>query len=62
MPIVRIEISEGLSHEAKASIAKSVTKAISHNANVAPEKVIIFFTDVARSNQSVGGEMRAHPS
>ncbi len=61
MPIVRIEISKGRSFETKAKIAADITRAIVEHTGLAAEKVMIFFTDIPRYEQAVGGHMREQP-
>ncbi|MFS4436868.1 2-hydroxymuconate tautomerase [Paracoccaceae bacterium GXU_MW_L88] len=61
MPIIRIDISEGRTHEQKAAISRDITESVSKHTGLAAEKVMIFWTDLPRHNQCVGGEMRATP-
>jgi 4-oxalocrotonate tautomerase family enzyme len=61
MPIIRIEISEGRTHAQKAAISRDITDSVAKHTGLAAEKVMIFWTDLSRHNQSIGGEMRAKP-
>lgn len=62
MPIVRIDISEGRAPQAaKEKITAELTESIVRNTGVAPEKVLVFWNDIPRYLQAVGGKMREQP-
>lgn len=61
MPIINIAISEGRSHDLKAAISKDITAAVVKHTGLDPQKVMIFWTDLPRHNQCIGGVMRAKP-
>ena len=61
MPIVRIELFPGRSHETKAEIAEAITRTLEEKAGIAPDATIMMFVEVAPSDWSVGGKPYASP-
>ena len=44
MPIVRVEMWPGRTHEQKAELARAITDAVVNIARTAPEETIVVFT------------------
>ena len=57
MPIVRVEMWPGRTHEQKAKLAKAITDAISDIAGAPPEATIIVFDDVSKDNWAESGKL-----
>ncbi len=57
MPFIQITLWEGRSADQKAEIAKGITEVVSRVAGVAPNAVTIIFSDVKKSDWSIGGAM-----
>jgi len=57
MPIVRIEMYQGRTHEQKAELAKVITNALVNIAKAKPEDATIVFYDVAKENVAKAGVM-----
>ncbi|MDM8000277.1 MAG: 2-hydroxymuconate tautomerase family protein [Dehalococcoidia bacterium] len=55
MPIVRVEMWPGRTHEQKAELARRITEAVVSVAKTTPEATIVIFEDVAKENWAVGG-------
>ncbi|RLC94440.1 MAG: 4-oxalocrotonate tautomerase [Chloroflexi bacterium] len=55
MPIVRVEMWSGRTHEQKADLARLITEAVVNVAGTRPEVVTVIFEDVPRENWAVGG-------
>ena len=54
MPIVRVEMWPGRTHEQKAKLAKAITDAVH---DIAPEATIIVFDDVSKDNWAESGKL-----
>jgi 4-oxalocrotonate tautomerase len=55
MPIVRIELWPGRTHQQKAELARVVTEAVASIAKAPPEHTIVVFQDVPKENWAVKG-------
>ena len=55
MPIVRVEMYSGRTHEQKAELARVITDAVVNIAKTTPEETIVVFTDVAREDWAKAG-------
>ena len=55
MPIVRVEMWPGRTHEQKQKLAKAITDAIVDIAKTTPEATIIVFDDVPKENWAQSG-------
>ena len=55
MPIVRVEMWPGRTHEQKAELAKAITDAMVSIAKTTPEATIIVFEDVPKENWAEAG-------
>ena len=55
MPIVRVEMWPGRTHEQKAALAKAITDAMVSIAKTTPEATIIVFEDVPKENWAEAG-------
>ena len=55
MPIVRVEMWPGRTHEQKQKLAKAITDAMVEIGKTTPEATIIVFEDVEKSNWAQGG-------
>lgn len=55
MPIVRVEMWSGRTHEQKQKLAKAITDAVVDIAKTTPEATIIVFDDVAKENWAQSG-------
>ena len=50
MPIVRVEMWPGRTHDQKADLARAITDAVVSIARTTPEAPIVIFEDVAKDN------------
>lgn len=57
MPMIRVEMFEGRTHEQKQALAKELTDAFVRAAGGTPEAVQIVMTDVAKSDWAVAGKL-----
>ncbi len=57
MPIVRIEMYKGRTHQQKAELAKVITNALVNIAIAKPEDATIVFYDVDKENVAKAGVM-----
>ena len=57
MPIVRVEMWPGRTHEQKQKLAKAITDAMVEIGKTTPEATIIVFEDVDESNWAQSGEL-----
>ncbi len=55
MPIVRVEMWPGRTHEQKAELARAITDAVVNIARTAPEETIVVFTDVSKEDWAKAG-------
>ena len=55
MPIVRVEMWPGRTHEQKAELARAITDAVVNIARTTPEETIVVFRDVAREDWAKAG-------
>ncbi len=57
MPIIRVEMWPGRTHEQKAALAKAITDAVVTIARTTPEATIVVFEDVAKENWAMAGKL-----
>ena len=55
MPIVRVEMWPGRTHEQKQKLAKAITHAMVEIGKTTPEATLIVFEDVDKSNWAQSG-------
>ena len=55
MPIVRVEMWPGRTHEQKQKLAKAITDSMVEIAKTTPEATIIVFEDVPKENWAQSG-------
>lgn len=55
MPIVRIDMWPGRTHQQKADLAKAITDALVNIAKTTPEATTIVFQDVPKENWAEAG-------
>ena len=55
MPIVRVEMWPGRTHEQKQKLARAITDAMVEIGKTTPEATIIVFEDVEKSNWAQSG-------
>ena len=55
MPMIKVEMLSGRSHEEKQKLVKALTDAFCENAGSLPELVQVILTDVDKENWSAGG-------
>ena len=55
MPIVRVEMWPGRTHEQKQKLAKAITDAMVEIGKTTPEATLIVFDDVDKSNWAQSG-------
>lgn len=55
MPIVRVEMYPGRTHEQKAELAKAITEAVVTIAKTTPEATTVVFQDVPKENWAEAG-------
>lgn len=61
MPIVRIEMFPGRTHETKMDIASGITQLLEEKAGIAPSATTIMFSEVSPTDWVVAGEPYAMP-
>jgi 4-oxalocrotonate tautomerase len=57
MPIIRVEMWPGRTHEQKVELAKAITDAVVTIAHTTPETTIVVFEDVAKENWAQAGKL-----
>ncbi len=57
MPIIRVEMWTGRTHEQKAALARAITEAVVNIARTSPEATIVVFEDVPKENWAQGGKL-----
>ena len=57
MPIIRVEMWPGRTHEQKVELAKAITDAVVTIAHTTPEATIVVFEDVAKENWAQAGKL-----
>ena len=57
MPIIKVEMWPGRTHEQKAALAKAITDAVVSIARTTPEATIVVFEDVAKENWAQAGKL-----
>jgi 4-oxalocrotonate tautomerase len=57
MPIVRVEMWPGRTHDQKAQLAKAITDAIQTIIGVPPEATTVVFEDVSKENWAQAGKL-----
>lgn len=57
MPVIRVSMWTGRTHEQKAALAKALTDAMVEAGKTAPEAVTIIFEEVERSNWAKAGKL-----
>ena len=57
MPIVKVELWKGSTHEQKIQIAKEITDTIERVAKKRRPNIIVQFTDYETENWAIGGEL-----
>jgi 4-oxalocrotonate tautomerase len=62
MPIVRVEMFSGRTHEQKAEMAQAITDSVANIAQIPPEAVIVIFTDVPREHWAQAGKLASEPA
>ena len=62
MPIVRVEMWPGRTHEQKAALAKAITDAMVSIAKTTPEATIIVFEDIPKENWAEAGILASDQS
>ena len=55
MPIVRVEMYPGRTHEQKAELAKAITEAVVNIAKTTPEATTVIFQDVPKEDWAEAG-------
>lgn len=57
MPVIRVSLWAGRTHEQKAEVAKAITEAMVRITGTTPQATVIIFEDVDKSNWASGGVM-----
>ncbi len=57
MPIIRVEMWPGRTHEQKAALAKAITDAVVTIAKTTPEATTVVFEEVAKDNWAQAGKL-----
>jgi 4-oxalocrotonate tautomerase len=55
MPIIRVEMWTGRTHDQKVNLAKAITDVVVNLAGTTPEATIVIFEDVGKNNWAQGG-------
>ena len=58
MPTIRIDMVEGRTVEQKRELARRITDAVVDVTGARPERVTIYFRDLAKGDVSQGGKLR----
>ncbi len=58
MPVIEIKLWEGRTREQKAAMARRITDAVVQEGKTEPEHVHIIFSDYARSDWAIAGELQ----
>lgn len=61
MPIIEVNMLEGRSHEAKATLVKAITDAVVTAIAVPPDSVRIIIRDMAFEDYAVAGVLKKMP-
>lgn len=61
MPMIRIDLFPGRSHETKAEIAEGITRLLEEKAGIKPGATSIIFTEVASSDWFNAGKPYGAP-
>ncbi|WP_077000443.1 4-oxalocrotonate tautomerase [Variovorax sp. KK3] len=62
MPVIRVELSAGRTHEQKQKVVDDVTKSMVEHCGCPPESVHVIFSDVKSSDWAVAGKFLGQPS
>lgn len=62
MPVIRVEMLAGRSRDQKREMAEAFTREMSRIAKVKPEAIQIVFTDVAKSDWAIAGQLSDEPA
>ncbi|MDR2503026.1 MAG: 4-oxalocrotonate tautomerase family protein [Deltaproteobacteria bacterium] len=57
MPIIKVELWKGCTHEQKAQLAKEITDSVERIAKKRRPNITVLFTDYETENWSTGGEL-----
>ena len=57
MPLVRVELYPGRTHQQKADLAKAITDAVVNIAVCPPEAVIVIFQEVVKEHWATAGKL-----
>ena len=57
MPIVRVEMWSGRTHEQKQQLAKAITEAVVEIGKTTPEATFVIFEDVPKGNWAQAGTL-----
>jgi 4-oxalocrotonate tautomerase len=57
MPMIKVEMFEGRTYEQKKMLAKLLTEAFTTATGARPDSVQVIFSEVAKSDWSVAGEL-----
>ena len=57
MPIVKVELWKGCTHEQKSQIAKEITDTIERVGKKRRPNIVVQFTDYETGNWAIGGEL-----
>ena len=57
MPIIRVSMWKGRTHEPKAELAKALTEAMVRVAKINPEATTILFEEIDKENWASGGTL-----
>ena len=57
MPIIRVSMWKGRTHEQKAELAKALTEAMVRVAKINPEATTILFEEIDKENWASGGTL-----
>ena len=58
MPVIEIKLWEGRTREQKAAMARRITEAVVEEGKTDPEHVHIIFSDYARSDWAIAGDLQ----
>ena len=62
MPMIRVEMFAGRTHEQKLNFAKAITESFVSICGGTPQSVQIIFSDVGKENWATAGVLAGEPS
>ncbi|MDO7906349.1 2-hydroxymuconate tautomerase family protein [Paenibacillus sp. JX-17] len=61
MPFITVKVLEGKTTEQKSELVRRMTQVVSESFDVEPDKVFIFFEDLAKKDYGKNGKLQSDP-